>query len=71
MFNEGSALDREATEEGMDITNHRDIFRVLYTKVRSLLNNQPVLQICVGSWYPKCFIISTHLTTSNVTGQRQ
>jgi len=36
VFNEGSALDQEANEEGMDITNHKDVFRAVYTKVRSV-----------------------------------
>ena len=37
VFNEGMALDQEATEEGMDITNHREVFGAVYTRVRSLL----------------------------------
>jgi len=45
VFDEEFAVDEEALvgefEEGMDISNHRDVFRAVYSKVRlmSLIRN--------------------------------
>jgi len=36
VFNDGSALDHKKAEEGIDITNHKDVFRAVYAKVRLL-----------------------------------
>lgn len=36
VFDEGLSADQEALE-GMDISNHRDVFRAVYIKVRSPL----------------------------------
>ena len=34
VFNEGSALDQKKAEEGINITDHKDVFRAVYAKVR-------------------------------------
>ena len=39
VFNEGAARDDETVEEEMDISNHRDVFRAVYSKVRLLLTD--------------------------------
>ena len=36
VFDEGLSVDQEALE-GMDISNHKDVFRAVYSKVRLLL----------------------------------
>ena len=36
VFDEGLSVDQEVIE-GMDISNHKDVFRAVYSKVRLLL----------------------------------
>ncbi|XP_065896686.1 inverted formin-2-like isoform X2 [Dysidea avara] len=45
VFNDGEAHDRETVEEGMDISNHRDVFRAVYSKVVGTPNALSFLHI--------------------------
>ena len=71
VFDEGMLADQEEALEGMDINNHRDIFRAVYIKVRSQISVYKLVNdflFYTGCWDSQCSIISTHVTTSNVTG---
>jgi len=49
--------EKTIAEQRTDISNHKDVFKAVYSKVRYLLTYVSIYVLCVGSWYSKCPVI--------------